>query len=92
MGKFSLNLPWETWGSTIINQNIRIMERFIRKRSIFLSAIVLSAVCVFLMGVGFVLGDFQAVLCSLILEMCGLFVIGLFLDGQIQQMEDFAEM
>lgn len=80
-------------GSTIINQiAIRIMERFIRKRSIFLSAIVLSTVCVFLMGVGFVLGDFQAVLCSLILEMCGLFVIGLFLDGQIQQMEDFTEM
>lgn len=79
-------------GSTIINQiAIRIMERF-SKRSIFLSAIVLSAVCAFLMGVGFVLGDFQAVLYSLILEMCGLFVIGLFLDGQIQQMEDMREM
>lgn len=78
-------------GSTIINQNIRIMERF-SKKSVFLSAIVLSAVCIFLMGVGFVLGDFQAVLYSLILEMFGLFVIGLFLDGQIQQMEDFTEM
>lgn len=78
-------------GSTIINQNIRIMERF-SKKSVFLSAIVLSAVCFFLMGVGFVLGDFQAVLYSLILEMFGLFVIGLFLDGQIQQMEDFTEM
>lgn len=78
-------------GSTIINQNIRIMERF-SKKSVFLSAIVLSAVCSFLMGVGIVLGDFQAVLYSLILEMFGLFVIGLFLDGQIQQMEDFTEM
>lgn len=68
------------------------MERFIRRNSVFASAIVLSIVCAFLMGLGFVLGDFQAVLFSLILEMCGLFVIGLFLDGQIQQMEDFREM
>lgn len=67
------------------------MERF-SKRSIFLSAIVLSAVSSFLAGAGIVLGDFQAVLYALILELCGLFVIGLFLDGQIQQMEDMREM
>ena len=68
------------------------MERFIRKRAILLSAIVLTIACSFIMGLGFVLGDFQAVLFSLIFEMCGLFVIGLFLDGQIQQMEDLQEM
>ena len=64
------------------------MERFIRKRSIFLSAIVLSAVCVFLMGVGFVLGDFQAVLYSAVLEMCGLFIICIMIDAIQQQIED----
>lgn len=67
------------------------MER-LSKRSIFVTAIVLSAVSSFLAGAGFVLGDFQAILYALILEMCGLFVIGLFLDGQIQQMEDLRDM
>ena len=70
------------------------MEKYIVRKGVLSAALVLvtSFVCGFIAIVGFVLGDFQAVLCSLILEMCGLFVIGLFLDGQIQQMEDFAEM
>lgn len=67
------------------------MER-IGKSSLFLAVLSLTIFCAFMAGAGFVLGDFQAILFAVILEMCGLFVVGLFLDGQLQQIEDLREM
>lgn len=69
------------------------MEKRISK-GVLSAALVLvtSFVCGIIAIVGFVLGDFQAVLYSAILEMCGLFVICLMIDAIQQQMEDFCEM
>lgn len=67
------------------------MER-IGKSSLFLAVLSLTMLCAFIIGAGFVLGEFQAILFAVILEMCGLFVVGLFLDGQLQQIEDLREM
>ena len=39
-----------------------------------------------------VLGDFQAVLYSAVLEMCGLFIICIMIDAIQQQIEDICEM
>ena len=69
------------------------MEKRISK-SVLSAALVLitSFVCGIIAIVGFVLGDFQAVLYSAILEMCGLFIICLMIDAIQQQIEDIYEM
>lgn len=69
------------------------MEKRISK-GVLSAALVLitSFVCGIIAIVGFVLGDFQAVLYSAILEMCGLFVICVMIDAIQQQIEDFCEM
>ena len=54
--------------------------------------LVTSFVCGVIAIVGFVLGDFQAVLYSAALEMCGLFIISVMIDDIQQQIEDFCEM
>jgi len=48
-------------------------------------------VCGFIAIVGFVLGDFQAVLYSAVLEMCGLFIISVMIDAIHQQIEDICD-
>lgn len=69
------------------------MEKRISK-GVLSAALVLitSFVCGIIAIVGFLLGDFQAVLYSAVLEMCGLFVICLMIDAIQQQIEDFCEM
>lgn len=69
------------------------MEKRISK-GVLSAALVLitSFVCGIIAIVGFLLGDFQAVLYSAILEMCGLFIICLMIDAIQQQIEDFCEM
>lgn len=54
--------------------------------------LITSFVCGVIAIVGFVLGDFQAVLYSAVLEMCGLFIIAIMIDAIHQQIEDFYEM
>lgn len=54
--------------------------------------LVTSFVCGIIAIVGFVLGDFQAVLYSAILEMCGLFIICVMIDAIQQQIDDIYEM
>lgn len=63
------------------------MEKRISK-GVLSAALVLvtSFVCGIIAIVGFVLGDFQAVLYSAILEMCGLFIICVMIDAIQQQM------
>lgn len=51
-------------------------------------ALVTSFVCGFIAIAGFVLGDFQAVLYSAVLEMCGIFVVCIMTDAIQQQIED----
>lgn len=69
------------------------MEKRISK-GVLSAALVLitSFVCGIIAIVGFLLGDFQAVLYSALLEMCGLFIICLMIDAIQQQIEDFCEM
>ena len=69
------------------------MEKRISK-GLLSAALVLvtSFVCGVIAIVGFVLGDFQAVLYSAALEMCGLFIISVMIDDIQQQIEDFCEM
>ena len=52
---------------------------------------IVSFVCGFIAIVGFVLGDFQAVLYSAVLEMCGIFVICIMIDAIQQQIEDICD-
>ena len=54
--------------------------------------LVTSFVCGIIAIAGFVLGDFQAVLYSAVLEMCGLFIISVMIDSIQKQIEDFCEM
>ena len=70
------------------------MEKYIVRKSVLSAALVaiVSFVCGFIAIVGFVLGDFQAVLYSAVLEMCGIFVICIMIDAIQQQIEDFCEM
>ncbi len=69
------------------------MEKRISK-SVLSAALVLitSFVCGIIAIVGFVLGEFQAVLYSAVLEMCGLFIICVMIDAIQQQIEDIYEM
>ena len=69
------------------------MEKRISK-GVLSAALVLvtSFVCGIIAIAGFLLGDFQAVLYSAALEMCGLFIISVMIDSIQQQIEDFCEM
>lgn len=66
------------------------MEKYTVRKGVLSAALVLVAgfVCGFIAIVGFVLGDFQAVLYSAVLEMCGLFIISVMTDAIHQQIED----
>lgn len=70
------------------------MEKYIVRKGVLSAALVLvtSFVCGIIAIVGFVLGDFQAVLYSAVLEMCGLFIISVMIDSIQKQIEDFCEM
>ena len=70
------------------------MEKYIVRKGVLSAALVLvtSFVCGIIAIVGFVLGDFQAVLYSAVLEMCGLFIISVMIDAIQQQIEDLCEM
>ena len=70
------------------------MEKYIVRKGVLYAALVLvtSFVCGIIAIVGFVLGDFQAVLYSAVLEMCGIFVICIMIDTIQQQIEDICEM
>ena len=70
------------------------MEKYIVSKGVLSAALILvtSFVCGIIAIVGFVLGDFQAVLYSAVLEMCGLFIISVMIDAIQQQIEDICEM
>ena len=69
------------------------MEKYIVRKGVLSAALI--AIISFMSGiiaiVGFVLGDFQAVLYSAILEMCGLFIICVMIDYIQQQIEDICD-
>ena len=69
------------------------MEKYIVRNGVLSAALVtiVSFVCGFIVIVGFVLGDFQAVLYSAVLEMCGIFVICIMIDAIQQQIEDICD-
>ena len=69
------------------------MEKRISK-GVLSAALVLatSFVCGIIAIAGFLLEDFQAVLYSAALEMCGLFIICIMIDAIQQQIEDICEM
>ena len=69
------------------------MEKRISK-GVLSAALILvtSFVCGIIAIAGFLLGDFQAVLYSAVLEMCGLFIIAIMIDVIQQQIEDICEM
>ena len=70
------------------------MEKYIVRKGVLSAALVaiVSFVCGFIAIVGFLLGDFQAVLYSAVLEMCGIFVICIMIDSIQQHIEDICEM
>ena len=69
------------------------MEKYIVRKGVLYAALVavVSFVCGFIAIVGFVLGDFQAVLYSAVLEMCGIFAICIMIDSIHQQIEDICD-
>lgn len=69
------------------------MEKYIVRKGVLSAALILvtSFVCGIIAIVGFVLGDFQAVLYSAVLEMCGLFIISVMIDAIQQQIEDICD-
>ena len=69
------------------------MEKYIVRNGVLSAALVLvtSFVCGIIAIVGFALGDFQAVLYSAVLEMCGIFVICIMIDAIQQQIEDICD-
>lgn len=69
------------------------MEKYILRKCVLSAALVaiVSFVCGFIAIVGIVLGDFQAVLYSAILEMCGLFIVWIMSDAIQQQIEDICD-
>ena len=68
------------------------MEKRISK-GVLSAALVLitSFVCGIIAIVGFLLGDFQAVLYSAVLEMCGLFISAIMIDAIQQQIDDICD-
>ena len=69
------------------------MEKYIVRKGVLSATllVIVSFVCGFIAIVGFVLGDFQAVLYSAVLEMCGLFIISVMIDAIQQQIEDICD-
>ena len=69
------------------------MEKYIVRKGVLSAALaaIVSFVCGFIAIVGFVLGDFQAVLYSAVLEICGIFVICIMIDVIQQQIEDICD-
>lgn len=69
------------------------MEKYIVRKGVLSAALVLvtSFVCGIIAIAGFLLGDFQAVLYSAVLEMCGLFIISVMIDSIQKQIEDLCE-
>lgn len=69
------------------------MEKYIVRKCVLSAALVtiVSFVCGIIAIVGFVLGDFQAVLYSAILELCGLFIVWIMSDAIQQQIEDICD-
>ena len=69
------------------------MEKYIVRKGVLSAALILvtSFVCGFIAIVGFALGDFQAVLYSAVLEMCGIFVICIMIDSIQKQIEDICD-
>ena len=69
------------------------MEKNYVSKSVLSAAllVIVSFVSGFIAIAGFVLGDFQAVLYSAILEMCGIFIICVMIDSIQQQIEDFCD-
>ena len=69
------------------------MEKNYVSKSVLSAALVVivSFVSGFIAIAGFVLGDFQAVLYSAILEMWGIFIICVMIDSIQQQIEDFCD-
>ena len=69
------------------------MEKYIVRKGVLSAALVaiVSFVCGFIAIVGIVLGDFQAVLYSAILEMCGLFIVWIMSGAIQQQIEDICD-
>lgn len=69
------------------------MEKIKLEKSVlaFVQGVVLSVIAAFICGVGFVLEDVQAILYAAILEMCGLFVIGVFVDNFDAKIEEECE-
>lgn len=66
------------------------MEKIRLEKSVlaFVQGVVLSVIAAAIAGVGFVLGDIQTVLFSVILEMIGMFVIGVFVDNFDAKIEE----
>lgn len=69
------------------------MEKYIVRKGVLSAALVLftSFVCGIIAIAGFLLGDFQAVLYSAVLEMCGLFIICIMIDSIQQQIDDICD-
>lgn len=69
------------------------MEKIKLEKSVlaFVQSIVLSAVAAFIAGAGFMLGNSQAILLAVILEMIGMFVIGVFVDNFDATIEEDCE-
>mgnify|MGYP006874321954 CR=1 FL=1 len=66
------------------------MEKIRLEKSVlaFVQGVVLSVIAAAIAGVGFVLGDIQTVLFSVILEMIGMFVISVFVDNFDAKIEE----
>lgn len=68
------------------------MEKRISKGVLSAALILVTRfVCGIIAIAGFLLGDFQAVLYSAVLEMCGLFIIAIMIDAIQQQIEDICD-
>ena len=69
------------------------MEKYILRKCVLSAALlaIVSFVCGIIAVAGFLLGDFQAVLYSAILEMCGLFIVWIMSDAIQQQIEDICD-
>lgn len=69
------------------------MEKYIVRKCVLSAALVtiVSFVCGIIAIAGFLLGDFQAMLYSAILEMCGLFIVWIMSDAIQQQIEDICD-
>ena len=66
------------------------MEKIKLEKSVlaFVQAIVLSVIASFIGGVGFALGNLQAVGYAVIFEMIGMFCIGVFVDNFDAKIEE----